>query len=205
MDRAQDSNVKRRATVRIGPDDNGISVLDFLERRFTYHTRQQWRELIAEDRVQIDGAPADPDQPLTTGNRLEYIPRHRPEPPVHTDFRIVHEDDAGDPRSRNYAKTIFRRIRTWDGLSLVEAQPVTGRLHQIRASLCSLGFPVAGDKLYGVDDTLYLRFIHDELTDHDRHRLRYPRQALHAADITLSHPASGRRIHLEAPFPDDLR
>ena len=67
--------------------------------------------------------------------------------------------------------------------SLVEAQPATGRLHQIRATLCSLGYPLAGDKLYGVDETFFLRFIDDALTDEDRSNLILPGQALHAAEL----------------------
>ena len=45
--------------------------------------------------------------------------------------------------------TLFRLIRKSDGKSLVLAEPVTGRLHQIRATLFSLGYPVTGDKIYG--------------------------------------------------------
>ena len=67
--------------------------------------------------------------------------------------------------------------------SLVEAQPATGRLHQIRATLCSLGYPLAGDKLYGVDETFFLRFIDDARTDEDRSNLILPGQALHAAEL----------------------
>ena len=93
------------------------------------------------------------------------------------------------------ALTVLEPV-AFDGThSLVKAQPVTGRLHQIRATLCSLGFPLAGDKLYGVDDTLFLRFISDELTPEDREALILPGQALHALELEWN----GKRFYAEPP------
>ena len=83
--------------------------------------------------------------------------------------------------------------------SLVEARPRTGRLHQIRATLCSLGYPLAGDKLYGTDETFFLRFIEDALTEEDRASLRLPGQALHAAELIWN------GIHFRAPVPDEWK
>ena len=83
--------------------------------------------------------------------------------------------------------------------SLVEARPRTGRLHQIRATLCSLGYPLAGDKLYGTDETFFLRFIEDALTEEDRASLRLTGQALHAAELIWN------GIHFRAPVPDEWK
>ena len=88
---------------------------------------------------------------------------------------------------------------------MIRAVPTTGRLHQIRATLCSLGFPLVGDKLYGPDDRMYLRCIADELTDADRTMLRMGRQALHAYCLVFSHPVDGRKIQVTAPLPADLQ
>ena len=91
----------------------------------------------------------------------------------------------------------FRCLRRASGLSLVEAVLGTGRFHQIRATMQSLGFPVLGDKIYGRDETIYLRFVSCALTDADQGALRIQRQALHA--IRLSFDG-----HLwEAPPPAD--
>jgi len=112
------------------------------------------------------------------------------------------ERSIGKPPS---VLTVFELVRQVGGLSLIEARPVTGRLHQIRATLEALGFPLVGDKLYGVDETLFLRFIEDKLTPVDRVRLRLPRQALHAAELTFQHPETGERLRLSAPLPADMR
>ncbi len=103
-----------------------------------------------------------------------------------------------------WAETGFRAVRTAAGLSMVEVLPHTGRLHQIRATLQALGFPVVGDKLYGLDPLLFLRFRDGMLSNADHRRLRLPRQALHAWKLSLRHPATGLPLELEAPPPPDL-
>ncbi len=100
------------------------------------------------------------------------------------------------------AETLFRCLERRDSFSLVEAFPRTGRLHQIRATLCSLGFPLVGDKLYGPDETLFIRFLSDTLTDADRECLILPRQALHASEIRL--PFRGGTLCASASLPPDM-
>lgn len=107
-------------------------------------------------------------------------------------------------RGPAWASTVFRCLQRVRSLSLLEARLGTGRTHQIRATLCSLGFPVVGDKLYGVDETAFLRFIADALTDEDREKLRLPRQALHASDLQLPHPTSGEPMRFHSPVPADM-
>jgi 23S rRNA pseudouridine1911/1915/1917 synthase len=74
-------------------------------------------------------------------------------------------------------------------VSLVNVRPRTGRLHQIRAHMAWLGHPVAGDSMYG----------------EGRGAVRAPRLCLHAAEVSLLHPADHRRITVESPWPEDLR
>jgi 23S rRNA pseudouridine955/2504/2580 synthase/23S rRNA pseudouridine1911/1915/1917 synthase len=104
-----------------------------------------------------------------------------------------------------WCETVFRRVAESGGLSLVEAAPRTGRLHQIRATLCSLGFPLVGDKIYGVDPTIFIRYCDGAMTGEDRQRLRLGRQALHAATLGLRHPEDNRPVEFAAPLPKDMR
>ncbi len=99
------------------------------------------------------------------------------------------------------ASTSFRCLRRGNGLSLLQATLGTGRTHQIRATLCSLGYPVVGDKLYGVDDGIYLRFVKGEMRSEDIRRLRIGRQALHACHLRLPLP-EGRTLDLRTEWPD---
>lgn len=106
------------------------------------------------------------------------------------------------PDGAKSCRTRFRALRTGPAMSLISAIPETGRRHQIRATLLALGYPVVGDKIYGVDEGLFVRFIEDRLTDPDRARLRMDRQALHAAAISFSHPRTGRPLTIRARVPE---
>jgi 23S rRNA pseudouridine1911/1915/1917 synthase len=101
---------------------------------------------------------------------------------------------------------VLRRLQTHTGerLALVSARPRTGRQHQIRAHLHAVGFPVVGDKIYGSDERIFLRFIEGQLSDEDRASLRIPRQALHARRVTLIHPIDGGLRSFRSPLPADL-
>ena len=101
-------------------------------------------------------------------------------------------------------ETRFRIVGRRGGFALVEAEPVTGRVHQIRATLRALGLPVVGDKLYGPDPGIYARLCDDALTEADRAALLLPRQALHAASIAFPHPFTGATIRAEVPLPPDM-
>ena len=101
-------------------------------------------------------------------------------------------------------ETRFRLVGRRGGFALVEADPVTGRVHQIRATLRALGLCVVGDKLYGPDPGIYARLCDDALTVADRAALLLPRQALHAASIAFPHPFTGAPVCVEAPLPPDM-
>jgi len=102
------------------------------------------------------------------------------------------------------AKTVFRLRSAGGGLSEVEALPETGRLHQIRATLHSLGFPMAGDKLYGVDERLYIKQAEGTLDGDDFKTLLIGRQALHAARLEFPCPFLKGKVLLESQLPDDM-
>ena len=114
-----------------------------------------------------------------------------------------------DAPSAQYAATVFRLEETRRSESgrlyaLVRCNLETGRQHQIRLHLSSLGTPVVGDKLYGPDERAFARSADGELTEADSVMLELPRHALHAAKLALAHPITGQRLTLEAPLPRDL-
>ena len=104
----------------------------------------------------------------------------------------------GDPRPKKLAKvassgkpsvTAYRVLASSASGALLECRAVTGRLHQIRVHLESIGCPVLGDDFYGPTSI----------------REAAPRLALHAHRIVLTHPVTGARVDVRSPWPPDLR
>jgi 23S rRNA pseudouridine1911/1915/1917 synthase len=91
----------------------------------------------------------------------------------------------------------FRRD-TGEPFAVVRAFPRTGRTHQIRVHLASLGHPIVGDKIYGPDEKLYLEFIETGWTPKLEQRLLLPRHALHSAALEIN------RERWTSPLPPDL-
>jgi 23S rRNA pseudouridine1911/1915/1917 synthase len=105
-----------------------------------------------------------------------------------------------DPRNRTrmavvpagrHALTRYRVARRFADVSLLECSLETGRTHQIRVHMQSLGHPLVGDPLYRGRG--------------GAGRARLARQALHAARLEFLHPASGARRSFAAPLPEDFR
>lgn len=100
--------------------------------------------------------------------------------------------DLGGPRVP--AVTEYRRLAVWERYALVEARPLTGRIHQVRRHLKHIDHPLIGDVRYGKGE-------HNRLF---RERFGLHRLALHALSIAFEHPLGGRRLRVVAPLPSEL-
>jgi 23S rRNA pseudouridine1911/1915/1917 synthase len=113
---------------------------------------------------------------------------------------ILSKPIGRDPRHRQKMSTRARRSRTaltrieqvepLGGVSLVHVAIGTGRTHQIRVHFQHIRHPLVGD-------TVYRRGT--------RHGIAFPRQALHATELSLVHPASGRTMTWRAELPADMK
>lgn len=113
--------------------------------------------------------------------------------------RTVHP--SGAPAHTRFR--VLKRIgRTGSRFSLVSAEPLTGRTHQIRVHLSHLGFPVVGDKIYGPSPDCYLEFIRTGWTPALAGRLLLPRHALHSSGIALDW--NGEFLQWSCGLPADM-
>jgi len=102
----------------------------------------------------------------------------------YTSIKLARIARAGKP-----ALTAYRVLQRSDVATVVEARPVTGRLHQVRLHLDAIGAPVLGDPTYAP------RLARDLA----------PRLALHAHRLALRHPITGDPLDVRTPWPRDLR
>jgi len=105
------------------------------------------------------------------------------------------------------ARTLVRVLERFQGFSLVEARPVTGRRHQIRAHLAAVGHPLAVDPLYNGATGVFLSRIkrgYRPKPGRDESPVM-ARLTLHAADIRFVSPATGEAVEVSTEPPSDFR
>lgn len=95
------------------------------------------------------------------------------------------------------ARTHYRVLEHLDGCTLLLCGLETGRTHQIRVHMHSLDHPLVGDPVYGGKPKKIAQEIGQLLS-------RFPRQALHAQKLGLTHPQSGKSMTWEAALPEDM-
>lgn len=106
--------------------------------------------------------------------------------PLRVNVGKKHRTAADNIRGKP-SETHFKVINRWQTRALIEARPMTGRTHQIRAHLYALGYPLLSDVLYGAAAS--------ELIS---------RPALHALSLAFFHPKSGDRMNFIAEYPGDI-
>lgn len=96
--------------------------------------------------------------------------------------------------------TKFELIEKIEPFSLLKAIPKTGRMHQIRVHSLHVNLPIVGDKIYGVNESCYLKFIENGWTKELESELILPRQALHCHRMSLEGVGKW-----EAPVPNSFK
>jgi 23S rRNA pseudouridine1911/1915/1917 synthase len=94
------------------------------------------------------------------------------------------------------AVTHYKVLRPLTESALVECRLETGRTHQVRVHMTSLGHPLLGDPAYG-----RTKSAHRELLK----RLNFERQALHAAELGFNHPVTGEALSFKSAVPSDMQ
>ena len=154
--------------------------------------------------------------PLAHQRLVQAISRHRlfrryvgVAEGVMTGGQIIDKPIGRDPfqRTRQRVREDGRQARTKVGVlarfrahTHFAAELETGRTHQIRVHMASIGHPLVGDRRYGARGRLP-RAPHPEVMLAIRN---FSRQALHAAELAFDHPISGERCHFQSPPPKDL-
>ena len=110
------------------------------------------------------------------------------------------EDDDGDAKD---ACSYYEVIERFRGFTFCRVQPRTGRTHQIRVHLASVGCPVLADKIYSGRDCLRLSDVVPQLNP-EADEVLLPRQALHAFRLRFRHPRLGSMLEIEAPLPAEF-
>lgn len=94
------------------------------------------------------------------------------------------------------AVTRWRRLDVLKDAALVECRLETGRTHQVRVHMASMGHPLIGDPVYGGAGKTHGKLLRE---------LQFHRQALHAAELGFTHPVTKRRLSFSSPMPPDMQ
>ncbi len=116
--------------------------------------------------------------------------------PVNRKKMALVEDGPNGPGRGKHAVTHYRTLAPLDHAALVECRLETGRTHQVRVHMASIGHALLGDPVYGRTPPRLRPLLAD---------LGFRRQALHAAELGFVHPVTGERLRWRKELPADLR
>lgn len=170
---------------RLDKDTTGVMVVAKTDRAHqALALAFRWRRVEKVYLAICYGEPMDDDGVVDAA--IDRHPRNRQQMAVVNDGRP--------------ARTLFRVEERWQGVSMLQCRPVTGRTHQIRVHMAHVGHALVGDPLYAGRQWRNLRdpVARDACRD-------FARQALHAMRLVFAHPVTGEELRFEAPVPADMQ
>ncbi len=175
---------------RLDRDTSGVILVAKEERThrdmsYQFETRKVFKEYVAL----TAGAP-DRDS-----DYIESRIGHHP----HDRIKMIATDDEDDGKD---ACSYYEVIERFRGFAFCSIQPRTGRTHQIRVHLASIGCPVLADKIYSGRDELKLSDLVANLGA-EKDEVLLARQALHAHRLRFQHPRTLQIVEARAPLPPD--
>jgi 23S rRNA pseudouridine1911/1915/1917 synthase len=163
---------------RLDKETSGLMMVAKTEQAHHYLTNQiKERKIVKKYMALVHGVLKE---------RAGYI-----EAPIGRDKKHGNKMAISDTASRE-AKTYFEVIRQFESFTLLLLRLYTGRTHQIRVHLKFIGYPVVGDKIYGI------RKEKNQL-------ITMQRQALHSHYLQFTHPVTGKVMSFTSILPDDMR
>ncbi len=121
----------------------------------------------------------------------------------HDRIKMTVTDDEEDEDAKD-ACSYYEVIERFRGYTFVRVQPRTGRTHQIRVHLATIGHPVLADKVYSGRDRICLSDLVPGI-DAEADEVLLARQALHAFRLRFRHPRRGNLMEIEAPLPTEIQ
>lgn len=189
---AKENNIRPGLVHRIDKNTSGLLVVAKNEYAMTHLAKQFYHHTIKRAYLALAWGDFEADQGTVTG----YIGRGTKDRRV---FTLYDDGEKG-----KWSVTHYKVLERLNYVSLIECRLETGRTHQIRVHMKSIGHPLFADETYGGDYavkgttfTKYKQFVENCFT-------LCPRQALHARSLGFIHPRSGKEVYFEAPIPDDM-
>lgn len=119
----------------------------------------------------------------------------------------AHRPGTMRPTARGKESVTILRVRErFNGFTYAEAEPITGRMHQIRVHAKAIGVPLLVDPIYGNRTEFMLSSIKRKFKDYGREeKPLIDRLTLHAERLTITHPGTGEPMTFEAPLPKEFK
>jgi 23S rRNA pseudouridine1911/1915/1917 synthase len=177
---------------RLDRDTSGVILVAKEEATHRELSMQFEKRKIFKEYVAITAGVLDRDSDYIEG-RIGHHPHDR------VKMAVTDDEDEGKE-----ACSFYEVIERFRGNTFCRISPRTGRTHQIRVHLASVGCPVLADKVYSGRDSLRLSDLVAGLAA-EADEVLMPRQALHAARLRFLHPQRREVIEVEAPLPEDFQ